>query len=232
MQTTNDEFFSFPRTPHLHGSAAADDDRVLSAEETSEFLAHPLMVEEKVDGANVGVWFRADGAPVLQSRGHALKGGDHPQYAIFHQWVWERIDSLRETLGERRVLFGELLFARHRIAYTNLPDWFVAYDVLDRGAGRFVSVQCRNDLLAGIAPTVPVLATDLRVTSVEELVSRLHGTSAFGAERSEGLYLRRDDGAWSVTRAKWVRSGFEPGNPNWSRTRVVERNSRKHPGND
>lgn len=58
MSTQVDEFFPFPRTPHVSQSAGADEDRVLSDAETAVFLAHPLVVEEKVDGAHVGVWFR------------------------------------------------------------------------------------------------------------------------------------------------------------------------------
>ena len=48
--------------------------------------------------------------------------------------------------GSTRVLYGEWLCARHTVAYDKLPDWFVAFDIFDVPAGRFLS---RRVLLAG-----------------------------------------------------------------------------------
>jgi hypothetical protein len=39
------------------------------------------------------------------------------------------------------VLFGEWLAARHTMPYDCLPDWFLAFDVLDSHAQRFLSRQ-------------------------------------------------------------------------------------------
>jgi len=81
------EFVKYPRTPHLFGSRGTDDDKHLGDAESARFLADPsLIVEEKIDGTNVGVHFSADGTMNLQSRGHLIAEGMHPQYDLLKQW--------------------------------------------------------------------------------------------------------------------------------------------------
>src|SRR5436190_17010836 len=54
MGTNRDDFLKYPRTPHLFGSKGTDDDKHLGREESE--LANPsLIVEEKLDGTNVGI---------------------------------------------------------------------------------------------------------------------------------------------------------------------------------
>ncbi len=51
------DFFKFPSTPHLATLPGVDirGDKVLSGSERDEFLRHDLIVEEKADGANLGI---------------------------------------------------------------------------------------------------------------------------------------------------------------------------------
>ena len=67
---TND-FHKFPRTPHL--SVLADsvirDNKVMTASEREIFLRHELVVEEKVDGANLGISIDVEGNIRAQNRG-------------------------------------------------------------------------------------------------------------------------------------------------------------------
>ncbi len=52
-------FFKFPSTPHLAllGDVEIRGDKVMSELERAEFLCHEFAVEEKVDGANLGISF-------------------------------------------------------------------------------------------------------------------------------------------------------------------------------
>ena len=52
-----DEFFKFPHTPHLIwlGEGHPRGDKVLSPDEADRLLREPVILEEKVDGANVGI---------------------------------------------------------------------------------------------------------------------------------------------------------------------------------
>ena len=62
MGRSNEEFVKYPRTPHLFGSKGTDDDKHLGEAESLRFIADDsLIVEEKIDGTNVGIHFTADG---------------------------------------------------------------------------------------------------------------------------------------------------------------------------
>ena len=69
-----DDFFKFPSTPHLAllGDVEVRDDKVMSESERDDFLRHELVVEEKVDGANLGISFDAEGNIRAQNRGAYL----------------------------------------------------------------------------------------------------------------------------------------------------------------
>ena len=84
MGATRDDFVKYPRTPHLFGSKGTDDDKHLGPRESAAFVADPsLIVEEKLDGTNVGIHFTTRGRMVLQCRGHEITEGMHPQYDLF-----------------------------------------------------------------------------------------------------------------------------------------------------
>src|SRR6266446_1775823 len=62
MGATHDDFIKYPRTPHLFGSKGTDDDKHLGRAGSEAFIAEPsLIVEEKLDGTNVGIHFTRSG---------------------------------------------------------------------------------------------------------------------------------------------------------------------------
>lgn len=67
------EFFRFP-PPHLAWPGQADprDDKVLAAEETTDLLSGDVVLEEKVDGANLGFSLSPEGELRAQNRGQYL----------------------------------------------------------------------------------------------------------------------------------------------------------------
>lgn len=84
MGSSRDAFVKYPRTPHLFGSRGTDDDKHLGEPESHRFLGdESLIVEEKLDGTNVGIQFTGEGSMVLQCRGHLITEGMHPQYDLF-----------------------------------------------------------------------------------------------------------------------------------------------------
>lgn len=208
------------------------------------------VVEEKVDGANAGVFFEG-GEMMLQSRGHVLRGGrGESQFAPFHVWAAERSAELRAALGDSLVLYGEWCFAKHRAYYDALPDWFLGFDVLDRAAGEFLTTPGRDRIFASarIAPVpriwtgrfdkAPAFAslvgrTGLRTPRWKESLAEearrsgardvMSGTDP--SDMMEGVYVRVEDGSRVVGRMKLHRDGFEKvRNDDWGR--VLVRNSR------
>ncbi len=218
MGSSRDQFVKYPRTPHLFGGKGTVDDRHLGREESEALVAEAsLIVEEKLDGTNVGIHFTASGRMVLQCRGHEIGEGMHPQYDLFKQWTAVKRPVLEALLGDRHILFGEWLYARHSVFYRALPHYFFEFDIHDKETGVFLSWDRRVELLEGTGiHTVPVLH---RGAADAGRLAGLIGPSAFGAEFAnpvtgatdalmEGLYLRTEGDGVVTARAKVVRPEF------------------------
>src|SRR5688572_26897204 len=158
MGQSRDDFVKYPRTPHLAGSAGTDDDRHLAERETERFLADPsLIIEEKLDGTNVGLHFTSANKLVLQCRGHLITEGMHPQYDLFKQWAVVKRPVLEDRLTDRYILFGEWLYARHSVHYRRLPHYFFEFDIYDKEIRAFLDLEHRLIVLEGTSiETVPV----------------------------------------------------------------------------
>jgi hypothetical protein len=226
----------YPRTPHLEGSRLQPGDEDLDAVPFAEVCGRHVVVEEKVDGANAAVSFAPDGSLLLQSRGHYLDGGAREKhFDLFKQWASAQAGALRPRLGERFVLYGEWLYAKHTVFYDRLPAYFLEFDVLDRERGAFLSTPRRHALLEGTAVrSVPVLAS-LAPRTLGEL-TRLLGRSLYKSEEwraelaraaearsvdvqrvvretdpsseMEGLYLKVEEDGAVAARYKFVRASF------------------------
>lgn len=224
------EFFRFPHTPHLAWLAPGSprDDKVLSPPEVNELLAGELVVEEKVDGANLGFSVSEDGELRAQNRGTYLtEEFCHEQFRSLWRWLAPHQHALIDALWPDRMLFGEWCVATHSVNYDLLPDWFVGFDVYDRAAQQFWSTTRRNKLLQslGLAP-VPHLARGH--FSLEELKGML-GTSRVSSHAMEGLVVRREDAEWTYERAKLVRPTFTQNiEAHWSRG-PIRRNALARP---
>jgi hypothetical protein len=203
-----DDFVKFPTTPHL---ALLEDvqirnDKVLSPSEREAFLRQELIVEEKVDGANLGISFDAGGNLRAQNRGTYLHLPGSGQWKHLGGWLAPRTDRFFEHLTDRYILFGEWCYAKHSVWYDQLPDWFLAFDIYDKSIGRFLSVERRDEhfRLLETAQT-PFIARGK--FTLPDLLQRLT-QSGLSHEPAEGLYLRIDDGDWLLQRAKLVRPAF------------------------
>ncbi len=215
---SHDEFVKYPRTPHLFGSRGTDDDKHMGEAESLRFVAdRSLIVEEKIDGTNVGIHFAADGKMALQCRGHLITEGMHPQYDLFKQWAVVKRPVLEDLLGDRHILFGEWAYARHSVLYRRLPHYFFEFDVYDKESRLFLDLDRRMALIEGSGiRTVPVLH---RGAIDRERLLSLIGPSRFDSlfdnpltnrtdDLMEGLYLRTEAGGVVTGRAKVVRPEF------------------------
>jgi hypothetical protein len=214
----DDSFVKFPRTPHLFwlGRTPPRADKVLSSAEATELLRRPVALEEKIDGACIGISLSPTGALRVQNRGSYLDQDSHPQFRSLWPWLAAHDTALRHALTSDWILFGEWCFAQHTVYYDALPDWFLAFDVYDRQTRRFWSRERRNELAqqAGVA-TVPFLG---RGAFDRGDLEKRFGQSRLSSEPMEGLYLRWDEGPWLVARAKLVRASWiEFDETHWSK---------------
>jgi hypothetical protein len=218
MGATRDDFIKYPRTPHLFGSKGTDDDKHLGRKESEAFIADPsLIVEEKLDGTNVGIHFTRASRMVLQCRGHEITEGMHPQYDLFKQWTSVKRPVLEAMLGTGYIIYGEWLYAKHSVHYRKLPHYFFEFDIYDKDAEQFLDLKTRLRMLEGTGLlTVPVLHRG-RATAdeLQSLIGRSAFDSAFDNPTSgktdnlmEGLYVRIEDDGFVTGRAKLVRSEF------------------------
>lgn len=196
----------FPRTPHLLGSHLQLGDEDLPIITPRELQGCNLVVEEKVDGANSGISFESDGNLILQCRGHVLSGGPRErQFDLFKRWANHHRNALWEGLQTRYIMYGEWLYARHTIAYDELPHYFLEFDLLDRQTGAFLDTERRRNVLKGlpIVP-VPILATG-RIDRFEGLLGLSRCAST---EPMEGLYIKWEQDGEVLGRYKYIRSSF------------------------
>lgn len=220
------DFFRFPHTPHLAwlGENAPRDDKVLSPSEVSALLAGNVVVEEKLDGANVGLSLAPDGKLRAQNRGQYLEEPHAGQFARMPAWLAQHEDGLRAALKPNLILFGEWCAARHSLEYAALPDWFLLFDVYDRSLGRFWSTQRRNALAnaAGLVTVPLVLRGTTTVAALRLLVTATPSNYRTGA--LEGLVIRRESVEWCEARAKLVRPDFTQAIDTHWRKRAIEWN--------
>lgn len=226
----------YPRTHHIEGSRLQPGDEDVDSVPFDALAGRFLVVEEKLDGANAGICFDANGRLWLQSRGHFLTGGPREKhFDLFKQWAHSHTRTLWTLLGCRYVLYGEWLYAKHTIFYDALPHYFLEFDMLDTVSGAFLSTDCRHDLLAGSpVVSVPVLWRG-QPRSLAELVSLLGRSlykspywrenldEAVAARRfdgqriqretdvsdiMEGLYIKVEQDGRVVERYKYIRASF------------------------
>jgi hypothetical protein len=218
MGASRDDFIKYPRTPHLFGSRGTDDDKHLGQRESSDFITDPsLVVEEKLDGTNVGIHFTSAGRMVLQCRGHEITSGMHPQYDLFKQWSMGKRPMLETMLKDCFILFGEWLYTKHSVHYRRLPHFFFEFDIYDKEQETFLNLASRLELLEGTGIlTVPVLHQGTAtLAQLRALIGPSRFDSVFENPHTgrtdglmEGLYLRTEGEGRVTGRAKLVRPEF------------------------
>ncbi len=206
--------FKFPRTPHLPGSAVIDDDRVIAAKEVDRMCSFgKVVLQEKLDGCNVGVFFAEKNRPVCQKRAGLLEVREKEQYNAFRNWVWENYQGLWSVLNKKYVIFGEWLWQTHAVFYDSLPEYFIAYDVLDRENNQFLTTKRLYSLLQKVFHTTPELWRGEVHSSemLSDLVQNVLTTSAYSNILAEGIYIRFETDDHLIGRAKYRRPDFSPG---------------------
>lgn len=220
------DFFRFPHTPHIAwlGIGSPRDDKVLSPAEAEALLDGPVVVEEKLDGANLGFSVGPGGEVRMQNRGSYLHPPWHGQFARLDRWLPAHEERLFDHLGEHRIAFGEWCAARHSLDYPSLPDWWLMFDVYDRHEQRFWSTR-RRDALAdslGVAKVPCLFRGNLTFKQLQELM--LDQRSRFRDGVLEGVVVRREDDDWLLARGKLVRPDFLQTIESHWRNRTIEWN--------
>lgn len=226
----------FPRTPHIFdagGHAVTRDDLLLGPAEVARFYSGgDVVIEEKVDGANLGISIKqSDYRIYYQNRSHFVCSTSASQWKALGSWERKHAHEIHSMLEPgRHILYGEWLAHQHSLDYDRLPGFFIAFDVYDRREGRFWSRTALREALAEhtTIPMVPSIYTG-PVTGPDQLRALCETRSAFRSgdgKYVEGVYLRIDDGdggPWLQLRAKLVRADFVQNineGTHWTKTRT------------
>ncbi len=198
-------FKAYPSIAHLRrvGSASRAD-KVLDDAEAVRLLSSPVVVEEKIDGENLGLSV-LDGRLEAQARGSYVQlDGRH--FRGLASWLEPRRSRLLQALSPDLVLFGEWCADSHSVGYTRLPDWLLVFDVFDRRDAVFWSSARRDELARSLGlSTVPLLSSGR--CDIDELFE-LIGDSTFGEQQMEGVVVRQELYGSTSARAKLVRADF------------------------
>ena len=217
------QFYRFPHTPHIAwlGEGDSRKDKILSLQELSELLTGEVVVEEKIDGANIGFSLDENGSLQVQNRGAYLEQPYRGQFSRLNGWLGQFSYKLKIHLPDDIIVFGEWCAARHTLPYDHLPDYFLLFDLYDKKEKKFWSVCRRNEWAKKIGMhTVPSIERGrFSPDRLQDLL--IHTRSAFRDGHVEGLVVRNDDLQWNQKRGKLVRADFvQAMDTHWSRKQL------------
>lgn len=232
-----DKIYKYPRTRHIEGSRLQTGDEDLKIVKFEEIKDKFIVIEEKVDGANCGISFDENEKLYLQSRGHYLNGDyGEKHFELLKTWANCHKTKLYELLGNRYIMYGEWLYAKHTVFYDELAHYFMEFDIFDKKTEKFLSTEKRREMLKNYKFIKSVLVLyEGKVQSLKELAAFL-GHSNFKSPNNkkilkerceklnlsfeiakrqtdntdlmEGLYIKVESKDKVVNRLKYVRSSF------------------------
>lgn len=194
----------YPRTRHLPNSpGASSDDKI--APDLAAFDGAEVVVTEKMDGENTSLY--ADG-----HHARSLDSGYHPARS--------HLAALQGQIGHLIApgwrICGENLYARHALAYANLPAYFLAFSVWDDTN----TCLSWDDTLhhiqrLGLHP-VPTLYRGPFSKALPEQIA-----SSLNTDTQEGFVIRLASSfpyeTFSQSVVKWVRAGHVETDQHWSK---------------
>ena len=184
----SNDIIKYPRTPHLEGSRLQAGDEDLSQIPFKNIKGKYLVIEEKIDGANCGISFDSDANLLLQSRGHYLTGGYRERhFNLLKQWATIHKEALYSVLGDKYIMYGEWLYAKHTVYYDMLPHYFMEFDVYDKEEKIFLSTKKRQELLKDLpVVSVPILKTGT-FNTLTEITSLIKNSNYISTNHQENL---------------------------------------------
>lgn len=225
LNTKTGDIIKFPRTRHLANiGGASREDLLLEQSEINYFLASELYIEEKIDGANMGISIDPSTYTIkFQNRSHYVTSSYAAQFKKLDAWKDAHQTELFDILEPGvHILYGEWVYSKHSIHYNNLPGYFIAFDLFDIPTGKFASRNKLEELLAKTSIPLIRLVTKGKFKSMDQIVKLVDSKSAYYDGKLEGIYIRVCDEFNTLKRAKIVRSDFICGDTHWSKSKCTE----------
>lgn len=211
---------SYGHIPHFPGSRMGPGDHKCSdgqlriATEKARGRHDRIIVQEKLDGSNVGV-AKINGAIVPLTRaGYIADTSPFEQHWRFSEWVYANQGRFLEVIGDGERLCGEWLMQAHGTRYTLPHEPFVAFDLM-RGTSR-ITVDDLSERLAPYDFVLPRRIHDGGPFSIAQALEAIkqsgHGAidpvegAVWRVERNAQINRSQSGRAWVVDYlAKYVR---------------------------
>ena len=180
-------------------------------------VSFPLecFVQEKVDGANMGVSWTT--GPVLRNRNHILKKGyidkDTPAKLQFRSsWNWlnehqKEIRQISEKIMSPITIYGEWMNFSHSIFYDKLPDLFISYDIWSVEDNRFLSPDRVEELLSQTSIRY-IKPKKVILNSISDIIDLSEMKSDYRDGLAEGIVVKTSDGRFLSETWKVVNKHF------------------------
>lgn len=186
-------YFKYPKVAHaINLGAATPDDKISKEEAIMKEIVNGntyVEVEEKLDGINHSIRVLSNGTILMKNKS-GKSVADGPEAAAMTAWINRHQADIHKVLRPcRDVLIGEWLYLTHKIRYTTLPGWFVAFDIYDTKKSHF---ENRSNFKFQLRQTkIPITEAIYQgvIRSMDELRSFANGPSAYGPLR-EGAVFR------------------------------------------
>lgn len=202
------KYTKHPRTWHVPQSpgATSDDKRLKSLD---QFKNKQVVVTKKMDGECTKMYNDHIHARSIDSKNHPSRN-----------WVKGLHAAISNMMPEELEITGENLYAQHSVAYTDLPSYFLVFQMVKEGIvipWEGTEYICK---LLGLS-TVPVLYQGIYYDGlIDEYVDQLDLT------KDEGVVIRLADSflvsEFSNCVAKWVRPGHVQTDEHWMQKEVVK----------
>lgn len=209
---------SYGSIPHLIGSKLGDGDHHIHQGQHDICTVKTrdkhdiVIVQEKYDGANVGV-ANINGEIVAISRsGYTAKSSPYIQHHYFSDWVERNKARFERILKPGVRICGEWMIQAHGIKYAVKKDPFVAFDIIENKTRltffEFQEIVERAEFLTPM--NLWCACSSVSIESVTQFSKEMEDRNFIG-ERKEGFVYRVERKGNVDFLAKYVYSDFVPG---------------------
>jgi len=199
----------YPKTKHLIWSLGLTrGDKVI--ENLDSFIGKEIIAGMKMDGENSTLMTDYNYARSLDS-------SDHPA----NHWLKGLWGNIRYDIPENWRICGENLYAKHSIHYTNLPSYFMVYNIWDENnmCIPFDETLVWCELLG--LQHVPILYRGIFDETILRKISEDMDT-----EKNEGYVVRITDSFhyndFQKCVAKWVREKHVKTSSHWKYEKIIK----------
>ena len=199
----------YPKTKHLPFSKGLTrGDKVIDS--LNNFQGKEIAVLMKMDGENSSLETHCTYA-------RSLDGGDH----ISRHWLKGLWGNIHNDIPENWRICGENLYAVHSITYTDLPSYFMVFNIWNE-----INICQSYDETLTWCQLLGLEHTELIWRGIFDEKVLKDISSNFDTEKNEGFVIRLTESFhfddFQKCTAKWVRKGHVQTSDHWKYEKIIK----------